>query len=96
MNILITYDINVQSKEGRRRLNRMAKICLNYGQRVQNSVYECDLDSGQLFQLKQEVQETYNAKEDSVRIYKLGKNYKQSVLHYGIKEVLAPEDPIIF
>lgn len=95
MNILVSYDINTQSKSGVRRLNKIAKVCLDYGQRVQNSVYECELDSGQLLILKKKLLELYNSEEDSIRIYKLGKNYEKSVLHYGIKMVFKPEQPII-
>ncbi len=96
MNVLITYDISVTTKDGRRRLAKIAKVCLNYGLRVQNSVYECDVDSSQLFNLKNEVLSLYNEDEDSIRIYKLGKNYKTSVQHFGVKSTLKPDEPIIF
>ncbi len=95
MNILLSYDINTKTRKGRWRLNKIAKICLDYGQRVQNSVYECEINSEQLLKLKERIKEIYNKDEDSIRIYKLGKDYQKSVIHYGIKEVFKPDDPLI-
>ena len=95
MNILVSYDIHTQTREGQRRLNKIAKICLDYGQRVQNSVYECDIDSEKLLKLKERLKAIYHEKEDSIRIYKLGKNYQKSVIHYGVKEVFQPDEPLI-
>lgn len=95
VNILVSYDINTEDKAGQRRLRRIAKICLNYGQRVQNSVYECHINSAELLQLKEEILAVYNEDKDSIRIYKLGKNYERSVLHYGIKDTFKPDSPLI-
>lgn len=95
MNILVSYDINTSTPEGRRRLGRIAKICLNYGQRVQNSVYECYIDSERLLSMKKDLLGCIEIEEDSIRIYKLGRKYEESVIHYGIKNSFAPNQPLI-
>lgn len=86
MLVLITYDVNTQSASGRHRLNKIAKICTNYGQRVQNSVFECNLDAAQFHLVKEKILDVYDEEEDSIRFYNLGENYSGKVLHYGIKD----------
>ncbi|CAK0777449.1 CRISPR-associated endoribonuclease Cas2 1 [Azospirillaceae bacterium] len=71
MDIIITYDINTETREGRRRLRKVAEICLNYGQRVQFSVFECSVSEMQLDQLLHQLEEEINIKSDSVRMYRL-------------------------
>ena len=96
MLVLVTYDVATTTAAGRRRLQRIAKICLNHGQRVQNSVFECVVDSTQLAELKIKLKNTINPDEDSLRIYRLGNNYKGKVEHIGIKESLDLDAPLIF
>lgn len=95
MFVLITYDICTTTKEGRGRLRKVAKICLNYGQRVQNSVFECKVDEGQFKIIKNQLYETINHKKDSLRFYRLGKNYNKTVEQMGKNESYNIEDPLI-
>lgn len=85
MLVLITYDVSTQNAAGKARLRKVAKECVNYGQRVQNSVFECILDASQLLLLKDCLVSLINEKEDSLRFYYLGNNYKTKVEHFGIK-----------
>jgi len=96
MLVLVTYDVKTTTLAGRRRLQKVAKICQNYGQRVQNSVFECVVDGKQFAQLKAKLKEVVNAEEDSLRFYRLGKHYKEKVEHVGTKAVLDLEGPLIF
>ena len=85
MLVLITYDVSTQSAEGKTRLRKVAKECVNYGQRVQNSVFECILDASQLLLLKDRLVSLISEKEDSLRFYYLGNNYQTKVEHFGKK-----------
>ena len=85
MLVLITYDVSTQDAAGKSRLRKVAKECVNYGQRVQNSVFECILDSSQLLLLKARLFSLINEKEDSLRFYYLGNNYRAKVEHFGSK-----------
>ncbi len=85
MLVLITYDVATQDAAGRARLRKVAKECVNYGQRVQNSVFECMLDASQLLLLKDKLVSLINEKEDSLRFYYLGNNYRTKVEHFGSK-----------
>ena len=85
MLVLITYDVSTQNAAGKSRLRKVAKECVNYGQRVQNSVFECILDSSQLLILKDRLVSLINEKEDSLRFYYLGNKYQTKVEHFGIK-----------
>ena len=96
MMVLVTYDVNTQKNEGRRRLQKVAKICVNWGQRVQNSVFECLVDNTQFLQLKNELTVIINTEEDSLRFYFLGNNWKTRVEHIGTKGSYDPEGPLIF
>lgn len=85
MLIVVSYDVSTTSMEGRRRLRNVAKICENYGQRVQNSVFECELDHAQWIYLKNILLKEMNLKEDSLRVYLLGNQWHGRKEHYGIK-----------
>lgn len=93
--VLITYDVNTEDKDGRRRLRRVAKQCQNYGQRVQNSVFECLIDPSQWVQLKNNLENLIDLEKDSLRFYYLGNNWKKKVEHIGAKEVVDIEGTII-
>ncbi|MCC3378332.1 CRISPR-associated endonuclease Cas2 [Paenibacillus farraposensis] len=95
MLILITYDVSTVDSAGRKRLAKVAKKCTDHGQRVQNSVFECILDSTQFRRLKYELEELIDKKEDSLRFYNLGDNYKKKVEHIGAKETYDMESPLI-
>ena len=86
MMVLVSYDVSTVDRAGRRRLRRVAKTCLNYGQRVQNSVFECDVDPAQWAMLKDKLEALIDGKQDSLRFYYLGKNWQRRVEHIGIKE----------
>ncbi len=87
MLVLITYDVNVVSAGGSRRLRRIAKTCLDYGMRVQNSVFECQVDPAQFTVLKSELMEIFDPEKDSLRFYFLGKKGRQRIEHMGAKAV---------
>ncbi|MEC0036464.1 CRISPR-associated endonuclease Cas2 [Bacillus cereus] len=96
MLVLITYDVSTTNSVGQKRLRKVSKICQNYGQRVQNSVFECVVDATQFATLKMELIKIINEDEDSLRFYQLGNNYKNKVEHIGIKESVDLESPLIF
>jgi CRISPR-associated protein Cas2 len=85
--VLITYDVSVIAEGGQRRLRRIAKACLDYGMRVQNSVFECEVDPAQLVILKTRLMEIYDPEHDSLRFYFLGKKGRNKVEHMGVKTV---------
>lgn len=85
MLVLISYDVNTQDAAGRRRLRLIAKQCVNYGQRVQNSVFECVLDAAQCRVLQAKLLAIMNEQHDSLRFYYLGNNYDHKVEHFGAK-----------
>lgn len=91
MLVLITYDVNVTTGTGKSRLRKVAKQCLNYGQRVQNSVFECLVDPVQFAVLKQSLEGIVDPETDSLRYYFLGKNWKNRVEHFGAKAGYDPE-----
>lgn len=95
MLILITYDVSTTDATGRKRLAQVAKMCQNFGQRVQNSVFECMLDNVQFCRLKHELKALIDTKRDSLRFYNLGDKYKTKVEHMGIKESYDIEGPLI-
>ena len=96
MMVLITYDVNTETKEGRRRLSKVAKKCVNYGVRVQNSVFECVMDAAKCREVKQELSDIIDKDKDSLRFYYLGDKYKTKIEHIGAKETIKVEDPLIF
>ncbi len=95
MLVLVTYDVNTETAKGRKRLRHVAKTCENYGQRVQNSVFECLVDPAQFTILKQQLIDEINVEKDSLRFYYLGNNWKRRVEHIGIKPSYDPEGPLI-
>lgn len=90
MLVLITYDVSVVTADGRRRLRNIAKACVDYGTRVQNSVFECELTPAQYVELKAELLDIYDPDEDSLRFYHLGKKGREKVEHHGAKAVVDP------
>ena len=95
MVVLITYDVNTTKGSGRKRLNKISKVCCNFGQRVQNSVFECCLTPAQLVSLKAEILGIADKNEDSIRIYHLGNNYTRKIEQYGCKIAYDPEGDLI-
>ena len=95
MLVLVTYDVNTQTKEGRNRLARVAKACENWGQRVQYSVFECLLDPGQWERLKASLIGRIDPDLDSLRFYYLGSSWRGRVEHVGAKKTLDPEGPLL-
>ncbi len=96
MLVLITYDVNTEDAGGRKRLRRVAKVCMNYGIRVQNSVFECLVDAAKCRELKHKLCEEIDIKKDSLRFYYLGDRYKTKVEHIGAKETVKMDEPLIF
>ncbi|WP_407649428.1 CRISPR-associated endonuclease Cas2 [Brevibacillus composti] len=89
--VLVTYDVNTSTPEGRRRLRKVAKCCQDYGQRVQNSVFECLVDPLQFKQLQVQLANVIDTRTDSLRYYRLGANWKNRVEHVGAKAGYDPE-----
>lgn len=95
MLVLITYDVNTEDAAGRRRLRQMARQCVNYGQRVQNSVFECFLDPAQCRSLQAKLCKIMDLEKDSLRFYYLGNRYENKIEHFGAKTSYLPEDTLI-
>jgi CRISPR-associated protein Cas2 len=95
MMVLITYDVNTETAEGRRRLRNIAKFCENRGQRVQDSVFECLIDQAQWVQLRKKLVDEIDPSVDSLRFYFLGNGWKNRVEHVGAKVAYDPEGPLI-
>lgn len=95
MMVLVSYDVSTKERSGQRRLRRVAKVCMDYGQRVQNSVFECLVDPEQWARLKQRLLDEYNPGEDSLRFYFLGANYQRRIEHHGAKKTLDLSGPLI-
>ncbi|MEI3612472.1 CRISPR-associated endonuclease Cas2 [Pseudogracilibacillus sp. SO30301A] len=96
MLILVTYDVQTMTGSGQKRLRKVAKKCEEYGVRVQNSVFECVVDSAQLRQLELSLESIIDPSVDSLRFYRLGNNYENKVKHIGAKPSLEVEKPLIF
>lgn len=96
MLVLITYDVNTETPEGRRRLRKVAKQCVNYGQRVQNSVFECIMDAALAKEVKHKLEKIIDKEKDSLRFYYLGDNFKTKIEHIGIKPSVDVDEPMIF
>ena len=95
MLVLITYDVNTQTAAGRKRLRKVAKECTNYGQRVQNSVFECQMDATKCRQVKDILEKIIDKEVDSLRFYYLGKKYESKIEHFGCKQTYLPEGTLI-
>lgn len=95
MMVVITYDVNTETSAGKKRLRQVAKQCMNYGQRVQNSVFECLVDAAQLRHLQHSLVQLIDPKVDSLRFYQLQDNWRSRVQHFGIKASTDLEGPLI-
>jgi CRISPR-associated protein Cas2 len=93
--VLITYNVNTTDLSGQKRLRHVAKMCENYGQRVQNSVFECVLDYAQYRELQHKLEKIIDREKDSLRFYTLGNNYKEKVVHIGAKPSIDFEGPLV-
>jgi CRISPR-associated protein Cas2 len=91
MLVVITYDVNTETAAGRKRLRQIAKQCTNYGQRVQNSVFECSLDAAQYRLLRAKLCSIMDQETDSLRFYNLGNHYQTKVEHFGAKPSYEPD-----
>lgn len=96
MFVLVSYDVNTEDAEGRKRLRNIAKICQNWGQRVQYSVFECIVDPAEWAGLRNRLVNTMDQEKDSLRFYYLGANWKRRVEHVGAKPSLDQEGPLVF
>ena len=96
MLVLITYDVNTEDKAGRKRLRKVAKHCLNYGLRVQNSVFECNVNQKEYVELQHVLSTEIDESKDSLRFYLLGNNYKNKIIHIGAKPSFDVTEPLIF
>ncbi len=95
MMVVVSYDVSTETAQGRRRLRRVARICLDYGQRVQNSVFECTVDPAQFARLKAALVSEIDPATDSLRFYFLGSHWRGRVEHVGAKPTLDLEGPLI-
>lgn len=95
MLVLITYDVNTENATGKARLRKVAKQCVNYGRRVQNSVFECILDNAQSIALKATLEDIIDTEKDSLRFYYLGNKYQTKIEHIGVDRGIAPDQPLI-
>ncbi len=91
MLVLVTYDVSTQDADGRTRLRKVAKECVNFGQRVQNSVFECVLDASQMLILKDKLCSLIDKESDSLRFYYLGNHYQTKIEHFGAKHTYEAE-----
>ena len=95
MLMLVSYDVSTVDRAGRSRLRRIAKACLNWGIRVQNSVFECNVNPAQWVQLKAQLEDIFDPETDSLRYYNLGDHYSTRIEHVGAKPALDVEQPML-
>lgn len=95
MMVIVSYDVCTKETDGKKRLRAVAKECVNHGQRVQNSVFEMDLDYTTFLRVKDRLISLINTKEDSLRFYYLGNKWQGKVEHIGARETYNPEGPLI-
>jgi CRISPR-associated protein Cas2 len=95
MLVVVAYDVNTETEEGRRRLRRVAKVCENCGQRVQHSVFECLVDAAKWVTVRADLVKEISAATDSLRFYFLGDNWKRRVEHVGAKPGYDPQGPLV-
>jgi len=93
--VIVSYDVSTIDSKGKTRLRKVAKECQNYGQRVQNSVFEIDVDYGTFLKVKERLLNLIDESCDSLRFYYLGNNWKRRVEHFGAKETYDPEGVVI-
>lgn len=93
--VLVTYDVNTESDGGKTRLRRVAKLCVNNGQRVQNSVFECMLEPAQFIALKNSLSKVIDKDKDSLRFYLLGKNWEKRIEQMGRNNAYHPIDDVM-
>lgn len=96
MMVLITYDVNTETPQGKKRLRKVAKECVNYGQRVQNSVFECVMDAAKCVEVKEKLKRIIDPEADSLRFYYLGNRYKTKVEHFGVNRSVDIEGVLMF
>lgn len=96
MMTVIAYDVDTSNPAGQKRLRKVAKCCVNYGQRVQNSVFECLADAATMVRIKKELLQLIDLEKDSLRFYSLGNNFKSKIEHYGTRETYDPEGFLAF
>lgn len=96
MMVLITYDVNTETGAGKARLRKVAKQCVNYGTRVQNSVFECVLEHAQFVMLKAKLADIIDESVDSLRFYHLGNKHKTKIEHIGVDKGIHVEETLIF
>lgn len=96
MLMLVAYDVSTESPGGKRRLRRVARACLDWGQRVQNSVFECEVDPAQWAELRRRLLAEIDPAADSLRFYRLGADARRRVEHVGAKPVLDLDGPLLF
>ena len=94
--VVITYDVNTETAAGQKRLRKVAKVCQNYGQRVQNSVFECLVDPVIYKTLQYELIKIMDEETDSIRFYNIGDHWKNRIEHFGAKKSIDLEDSLIF
>ena len=95
MLLLVTYDVNTETSAGKKRLRKVAKECVNYGQRVQNSVFECVVDEAQAVMLQAKLEALIDPSCDSLRFYRLGNRYQGKILHIGAKPAIDQEGTLL-
>ena len=95
MLMLVSYDVSTVDRAGRNRLRRIAKACQNWGIRVQNSVFECNVDAAQWVRLKAELEDIFDPESDSLRYYNLGDRYSTRIEHVGAKPAMDVEQPML-
>lgn len=89
--VLVTYDVNTETKSGRKRLRQVAKLCIDYGQRVQNSVFECSVTPAEFVELRDKLSDIIDRETDSIRFYMLGKNWQNRVETIGRDDSYDPD-----
>lgn len=95
MQVLITYDVETVTPAGKKRLRQVAKVCLDYGQRVQNSVFELNIYPADMVEIKSKLEKVIDPKKDSIRIYNLGKNWERRVESLGRDDTYNPEKDLL-
>ncbi|WP_282709033.1 CRISPR-associated endonuclease Cas2 [Ligilactobacillus sp. Marseille-Q7487] len=95
MMVLITYDVNTESKSGKSRLRKVAKLCVDYGQRVQNSVFECSITPAEFVEIKYKLAKIVDLKNDSIRFYLLGKNWQKRLEKIGKNDSYDPDKDLL-